>query len=185
LPGQKAKNNQGWKRDKGSFREISFVLFVFTFGKNQENKKSKFMIRIILGVVTGFIVWSFVWIGADALLAALSPDWFGKNLVDFQNAVDRKEAYTPPSTVTICMIFLSVLCSLAAGFVAVWLGRERVKTTFILSVLLLATGIFVEAANWKFLPLWYHFLFLLMLVPMTILGGKLKAINPRRPVLRS
>lgn len=143
------------------------------------------MLQIILGVIAGFFVWSFIWVGVDALLAALSPDWFGKNLVDFQNAVDRNEAYTPPVTVTICMVFLSVLCSLAGGFVAVWVARERVKPTLILGFLLLATGIFVEAANWKFLPVWYHLLFLLLLIPMTILGGKLKAINPGRPVLRS
>lgn len=132
------------------------------------------MLRIILGVVAGFIIWSIIWVGMDALLSAISPDWFGKILTDFQNAVERNESFVIPTSVSIYLIFQSVLCSLVAGFAAAAIAKENRKSTLALGVLLLITGIFVEASNWNYFPLWYHILFLLLLIPMTILGGRLK-----------
>jgi len=132
------------------------------------------MLRIILGVIAGFIVWSIVWVGMDALLSAISPDWFGRILTEFQNALNRNEPFTPPASVSIYLIFQSVLCSLIAGFTAAAIAKENRKSTLALGVLLLATGVFVEAYHWNYFPLWYHVSFLLLLIPATILGGKLK-----------
>lgn len=132
------------------------------------------MLRIILGVIAGFIVWSIVWVGMDALLSAISPGWLGKNFVEFQNAVNRNESFTPPVSVSVYLVFQSVLCSLVAGFTAAAIAKENRKSTLALGVLLLATGVFVEASHWNYFPLWYHISFLLLLIPATILGGKLK-----------
>lgn len=132
------------------------------------------MLRIILGVIAGFIVWSIVWIGMDALLSAISPDWFGRIFNEFQNAVNRNEPFTPPVAVSVYLIFQGVLCSLIAGFTAAAIAKENRKSTLALGVLLLIAGIFVEAANWNYFPIWYHILFLLLLIPATVLGGKLK-----------
>jgi len=131
------------------------------------------MLRIILGVIAGFIVWSIVWVGMDALLSVLSPDWFGKNLADFQNAVERHESFMTPASVSIYLIFQSVICSLLAGFTAALIAKENRKSTLALGALLLITGIFVEAMHWNYLPVWYHVLFLLLLIPATVMGGKL------------
>ena len=133
------------------------------------------MLRIILGVIAGFIIWSILWVGLDALLSAISPGWFGKNFADFQNAVSRNEPFTPPVSVSVYLIFQSVLCSIVAGFAAAAIAKENRKSTLALGILLLATGIFVEAQNWNYFPIWYHILFLLLLIPMTVLGGRLKS----------
>ena len=132
------------------------------------------MLRIILGVIAGFIVWSIVWVGMDSLLAVLSPGWFGKNFTEFQNAVSRNEPFTPPVSVSVYLIFQSILCSLVAGFTAAAIAKESQKTTPVLGILLLLTGIFVEAAHWNYFPIWYHVLFLLFLIPATVLGGRLR-----------
>ncbi len=131
------------------------------------------MLRIILGIIAGFIVWSIVWVGMDALLSAISPGWFGRIFNEFQTAASRSEPFTPPVSVSVYLIFQGILCSLIAGFAAAAIANENRKSTLILGVLLLATGIFVEAENWNYFPLWYHVLFLLLLIPMTILGGKI------------
>ena len=135
------------------------------------------MLRIILGVIAGFIVWSIVWIGMDALLAAISPDWFGRIFTDFQNAVSRNEPFMPPDSVSVYLIFQSVLCSLIAGLTAALIAKENRKSTIALGVLLLITGVFVEAAHWNYFPVWYHIVFLLLLIPATVLGGKLRNKN--------
>lgn len=132
------------------------------------------MLRIILGVIAGFIVWSIVWIGMDALLSAISPDWFGRIFAEFQIAVSRNETFMPPVSVSIYLIFQGVLCSLVSGFTAAAIAKEKRKSTLALGVLLLVMGIFVEAINWKYFPIWYHAAFLLLLIPATVLGGKLK-----------
>jgi hypothetical protein len=133
------------------------------------------MLRIITGVIAGFIVWSIVWLGMDALLSAISPGWFGRILTEFQNAVSRNEPFTTPDSVSVYLIFQSILCSLIAGFTATAIAKENRRTTLALGILLLLTGIFVEASNWNYFPIWYHVLFLLLLIPMTILGGKLRS----------
>lgn len=134
------------------------------------------MLRIILGVIAGFIIWSIIWVGMDALLAAISPDWFGSILAEFQDAVNRNEPFIPPVSISVYLLFQSVLCSLIAGFVAAAIARENRKSTLALGILLLVTGVFVEASHWSYFPLWYHVLFLLLLIPATILGGKLSRV---------
>lgn len=136
------------------------------------------MLRILLCVITGYVVWSIVWVGMDALLAALSPGWFGKNFNDFQNAVNSKSVFTTPVSVCFALLLLGIFCSLVSGFAAVLIAKENQKTTLALGVLLLATGILVEIAHWNYLPVWYHVLFLLSLIPTTIAGGKLKRVQP-------
>ena len=138
------------------------------------------MLRIILGVVAGFIIWSIVWVGMDSLLAVLSPGWFGKNFAEFQNAVNRNEPFTPPISVSVYLIFQSVLCSLVAGFTAAAIAKEDRKSTLALGVLLLVTGVFVEVYHWNYLPVWYHVLFLLFLIPATILGGRLSKLKTEK-----
>lgn len=135
------------------------------------------MLRIILGVAAGFILWSFVWVGTDALLAAISPDWFGKNFNDFQNAVNGNGVFTPSVSVCVTLVLLGVFCSFVSGFAAALIAKENRRTTLALGALLLVTGVFVEAAHWQYLPVWYHVLFLLMLVPATVAGGKLKRVQ--------
>lgn len=132
------------------------------------------MLRISLGVIAGFVVWSIVWVGMDAMLAAISPDWFGKNLKEFQTAVERHENFMTPVSVCVYLVFQSVVCSLLAGFTAATIAKRNRKSTVALGILLLITGIAVEAMHWNYLPVWYHIVFLLLLIPATILGGRLR-----------
>ena len=37
-----------------------------------------------------------------------------------------------------------------------------------------AVGIAVEASVWSLLPAWYHIIFLVLLIPVTMAGGRLK-----------
>ena len=142
------------------------------------------MLRIILAAVAGFIIWSILWLGSDNLLAAFSG-WYGQHQTAFEAAVANHQPFTPNSTVLIAGLARSVICSIISGFLAVLISRENTKTPLILGILLLAFGIFVEAAFWNYVPLWYQIPFLLLLIPMTLLGGKLKRFTPARRVLTS
>ena len=131
------------------------------------------MARIILGVIAGFLVWSAFWIGSDAILSVISPDW-GKTSAEFQSALESKTPYTLSSTVLILLLVKSFITSIISGFVAAFIAKENTKSTLGLGILLLLFGIFVQAASWSYMPLWYHIPFLALLIPMTILGGKFR-----------
>ena len=134
------------------------------------------MLRIILGAIAGFIVWSVLWVGSDAIISVISPNWYGKSLVDFQNAVDNKLPYTVDSTILIMSLIRSVIFSIFAGFATALIAKENSKSTLGLGILLLLFGIFIQSIYWNYVPLWYHIPFLALLIPMAILGGKLKKL---------
>jgi uncharacterized membrane protein YeaQ/YmgE (transglycosylase-associated protein family) len=132
------------------------------------------MTRIILGAIAGFIVWAILWVGSDALMAAISPGWYGQSLIDFQAAIENKTAYTVDSIILIMALIRSVIFSIVAGFVAASIAKESSRAPLLAGVLLLLFGIFIQSIYWNYVPLWYHIPFLLLLVPVTLFGGKLK-----------
>lgn len=130
------------------------------------------MIRIILAVIAGYVVWTICWIGSTALLSVLSPDWFGRTHTAFDAAAAAGAPFETPVSMVLIALLTSVVCSLAAGFVAALIAREARRTALILGVLLLLTGLAVEIGYWKYFPIWYHFLFLFGLIPVTMIGAR-------------
>jgi hypothetical protein len=120
------------------------------------------MLKTILGIIAGFLVWSILWVGVDALLKAVWTDY---------NA--SVEAMNFTTTMLIVPLVLSAVCSIIAGFVTALIVKENSKSPLILGVLLLLVGIFVQMSVWDKIPLWYHLAFWVLLIPMTVLGGKL------------
>ena len=133
------------------------------------------MLRIILAIIVGFIVWSILWVGSDFVLMAISPGWYGKHQTEFEAAVNNKMTFTADSLVLIIGLIRSVIFSIISGYTAAAIARENSKSTLGLGVLLLLFGIFIQSIFWNYVPLWYHIPFLLLLIPMTILGGKLRS----------
>ena len=56
---------------------------------------------------------------------------------------------------------------------AIVAGENR-RAPLILGVILLIVGIAVQIMFWNVFPIWFHLIFWALLVPMTILGGKMK-----------
>jgi len=131
------------------------------------------MLRIVLGVIAGFVAWSILWVGSDQLMIQ-SIGWYGEHQNAFQRAMFNKEAFSPDTTVLIMNIIRSIIVSLIAGYVAALVANEARRTTMALGVLLLLFGIMVEVIAWNYLPLWYHFIFLFLLIPVTMAGGRLR-----------
>src|SRR5688572_2067252 len=134
------------------------------------------MMRIILGAVAGFIVWSVLWVGSDAVLSALSPGWYGAHHKTLEAAVNNRTPFMSDSTILMIGLLRSVIFSIISGFVAASIARENTQSTLGLGVLLLLFGIFIQSIFWNYAPLWYHIPFLALLIPMTMLGGKLKRL---------
>ncbi len=135
------------------------------------------MIRIILGVVVGFIAWSILWVGSDQVLIMLSPGWYGRHQIGLETA--DIIPFTADTSILIMTLVRSVIVSLLAGFLAAFVANENRKAPFALGVLLLIVGIAVQAGVWPYLPLWYHLAFLILLIPVTLLGARLRSGTSR------
>ncbi|MCA9277729.1 MAG: hypothetical protein H6815_02975 [Phycisphaeraceae bacterium] len=122
------------------------------------------MARAIIGVIVGYAIWTCIWLGGNAVL-----------LPDAAKVVGEGQFYGDAGPLAIALV-LSVVCSLAAGIVTTSIARpmHRMRCGIVLSIALLLTGIGVQTGVWNLMPAWYHISFLVLLVPMTLVGAKLR-----------
>ncbi len=134
------------------------------------------MLRIILGVIVGFIIWSIVWVGGEQALASLWTD-FGNHSREAEKAVTNGTALEPNAIFAVVNLLRSFLTSMIAGYMTALVAGEFKRSTMVLGLILLAVGVAVEYMFWNVAPAWYHILFVIFLIPMTILGGRLRRSN--------
>lgn len=132
------------------------------------------MVRIVLGVIVGFFAWMIVWLGSEKILSAIWPA-FGSHQSAFQAAIENGGQFTADSTILIIHIVLASVVSVISGFLATLITGENRRAPLILGILLLVVvGLLKAAMSWTLVPIWYHVIFTAILLPMTIVGGKLK-----------
>ena len=120
------------------------------------------MIRAALAVIVGYLVWTALWLGGNAAFFGAAAE-----------AVGAGVPYAAAGTLA-GLIALSVVCSIAAGLTAAAIARQRARAVvLVMAALLLLTGIVVQLGAWTLMPLWYHLTFLALIVPASILGGRL------------
>ena len=135
------------------------------------------MIRIIIGAIAGFLVWTILLKSSDFLFTSISPDWWAKNQNDLMNAINNKTEYPVDYAILFILILRSAILTVISGYVTVWIAKENFKSTIILAILLLAVGLLVHSIIWNYVPFWYHLGILLPLIPLAIFGGKLKSVE--------
>ena len=135
------------------------------------------VVRIVLGVIAGFIAWSIAWVGGEKILSAMMPEGFGAQQRAFQAAVENGGQFTADTTLLLTHIVLGSIVSVISGFLAALIARENRRAPLVLGFLLLALGLLKAVLSWPYVPLWYHVIFTALLLPMTILGGKLLTTN--------
>ena len=133
------------------------------------------MVRIILGVVVGFLVWAILWVGSDQVLINLFRSWYGAHQHSFETAMLNGTPFTPDNTILMMHLVRSVIISIMAGFLAAFIANENRKAPMALGIVLLLFGLMVQIMAWNYLPVWYHTIFLLLLVPVTMIGGRLRS----------
>jgi len=132
------------------------------------------MVRIVLGVIAGFLAWSIVWVGSEKVLSAMWPEWYGAHQLAFEAAVANGGQFTADTTILFMNIVRGSTVSVMSGFLAALIAGERKRSPLILGVLLVAFGLLIVVLSWPYVPIWYHVIFTALLIPMTMMGGKLK-----------
>lgn len=132
------------------------------------------MVRIVLSVIAGFFAWVIAWFGSEKVLSAIWPEGFGAHQRAFQAAIENGGQFTADTTMLLTHIVLGSIVSVLSGFLAALIAGENKRAPLILGFLLLAMGILKAVMSWPYVPIWSHVIFTALLIPMTILGGKLK-----------
>ena len=128
------------------------------------------MWRGILGIVAGWVAWGVLAQSFMAVLYGLFPQHFDSN------------GGSQHAGILVLMLALSVVYSLTAGAVTALIASENtMKYVWGLAIVNMATGILVQSMAWSIAPPWYHLIFLVLLIPMAVAGGRLGMRVKMRP----
>lgn len=120
------------------------------------------MLRSIASILAGFTVWTVLWLLINQLLLSVASDHF------------TAEGTTDHVGVLLTVLIASVVFSVTAGWLAAKIARRRAFAhALVLGLVLLAVGIAMQIQYWDAVPVWYHLSFLALLLPATLLGGRL------------
>ena len=118
--------------------------------------------RTIGAVLAGAAVWAVLWIGGNAALAGAMPD-----VVVVGERLEHVGAL-------VFLIAYSGGLSVLAGFTTAKVrGEGAMRAVWALASLQMALGLFFEITSWSLLPVWYHVVFLALIIPLTVAGGRL------------
>jgi hypothetical protein len=121
------------------------------------------MLRNILSVTAGVVLWSVLWVAGNAVLSLATPGSF------------KEDGSTDLFAILAGILVWSIVLSILSGYVTVAIARSQgLVQTVIVGAILLAIGIFVQMQYWDVMPLWYHLSFLVLLLPMVVVGGKIR-----------
>jgi hypothetical protein len=130
------------------------------------------MLRIVLGVIVGFISWLVIWVASEKVLSAIWPA-FGVHQKAFEEAIKNGGPFTADTSALLTHIVLGSIVSVIAGSLAALVAGENTRAPFIAGCLLLAMALLKAVMSWQYVPLWYHVIFTAVLLPLAIMGGKL------------
>jgi hypothetical protein len=112
--------------------------------------------------VAGAVVWAVLWVGGTKVAQMVAPA-----------ALPAGQPVTDTGVLG-ALVLYSVVLSILAGYVTARVASNAATSAVRgLAILQLLLGVAIEASAWSLTPVWYHIVFLLLLVPATIYGGGL------------
>ncbi|MCA9839188.1 MAG: hypothetical protein KC422_19915 [Trueperaceae bacterium] len=112
------------------------------------------MLYKALGISIGFVLWTALWLGSNAITQQLLPGWYsGERLSYLIFALSKTVAF-----------------SLLAGFLCFRLTKSM-QALGILCLVQFSVGLLVTVLYFESAPLGYHLSFLLLLIPAHSVGA--------------
>jgi hypothetical protein len=120
------------------------------------------MFKTVGAVIVGLVAWIFV---ATVLNLALRASWLHYH--------EAEIAFNFTFAMKLARLVLGATSTLAAGFVAAWIDKGRMRAATLTGIVLLGLFIPNHYMIWSKFPIWYHLTFLVSLLPLTLLGAAL------------
>jgi hypothetical protein len=120
--------------------------------------------RAVGAVVVGAAAWAALWNLGSLVARTVFPGIIAPEL-----PVTHRGAL-------LGFVLYGVLLSVLTGYLtAAVRGPRPMRSVWALACLLFALGVGFEAAFWRMTPPWYHWVFLALIVPATVWGGRIRA----------
>ena len=121
------------------------------------------MLRSIMAVAIAIAVWGVLWVLTGMGLSAAMPASF-----------DESGVTTAPALLALMIVISSLLSVFAGWLCATMATHSQMKHVWVLALIQLGIGILVQTGVWDQMPLWYHVIFLAVVVPMHLVGGRIR-----------
>jgi hypothetical protein len=120
--------------------------------------------RAIGAVVVAFLLWTVLWLGFAVAMQVAFPD-----------IIDPTRPLTHTGVLLGYVAYSAAISALTGYVCAAVRGAPAARTVWVYAVVLLVVGIGFEVSAWGLTPVWYHLIFLALLVPATVWGGTFRA----------
>ena len=120
------------------------------------------MLKTVGSVIAALFTWFFVSTVLNLALRAWWPHYH-----------EAETAFNFTLAMKVARLVLGAISSLSAGFVAAWIGKNRMTAVTLTGIILLGLFIPGHYLLWSKFPVWYHLTFLVSLLPLTLLGAVL------------
>ena len=125
---------------------------------------SRMSFNTVGAVIAGLITWISI---ATVLNLALRASW--------PHYHEAETSFNFTFAMKLVRLALGAAACLSAGFIATWIGKERMRAATLTGIILLCLFIPGHYRIWDKFPVWYHLTFLMSLLPVTLFGAVLKA----------
>jgi hypothetical protein len=126
------------------------------------------MVRSVLGVVVGAVVWMVGFLVLATVLAQLWPDY----AIHAQQWT-RQSVFTFTPLMACCNLVFWVLAELGAGWVTGKIAKRRQAVWMLAGLVGIYLAVLHLALYWPRFPWWYNLGVVIPAVPAVFLGGKL------------
>jgi hypothetical protein len=119
--------------------------------------------RTVLAVIGGLVAWAVIVTVIDIGLRLVLPDY---------RAAETTLTFT--LTMKIARLAMAAVTSLGAGAIVGWIAPRSRWAPSIVGLVILALFLPEHVQLWPRFPIWYHLSFLVPLVPLVLLGARLR-----------
>jgi hypothetical protein len=132
------------------------------------------MVRGVLGVVVGAVLWA---VGFYVLAIALGQLWPDYAIHGRQWMKENVFTFTP--LMACCNLVFWVLAEIGAGWAAGKIARRRAAVWVLTGLLATYLAALHLVLYWSRFPWWYNLGVVITVVPAVLLGGKLANLPPK------
>jgi len=120
------------------------------------------MLKQIAAVGVGFAVWSTAWLFSTTML------------VEFHVLPHSSDTPIHDLGALFALLIGAVFTSMAAGYATALFKPTSIRPVLYLGLLLVLVGAIVQTHFFERMPLWYHVAFLTLLLPVCLVGARLR-----------
>ncbi len=126
----------------------------------------------VFAIITGTITWWVIFIGVAFVMTLLWPE-----LKQAFEIFPDTHLYNSSLLMQFSFLTLFVFCSIASGWITVFISKQRVHTWYVSVLLMMYIAPNHLYFSWDLFHPWYNWLVVIPVIPVIVYSGKLVKIS--------